>query len=87
MYIHGTVDLPTLLAGCQQAQGPAVLSCEDHVDVSPQAEALGLDCLRVRMQSATNKQMGELLMSNRPLPHESVTTEGVGLAQSELGAE
>jgi DNA adenine methylase len=68
MYVHGTVDLQALLAGCRQAQGPVVLSCEDHVDVVSQAAALGLECIRVRMQGATNTQMWELLMSNRPLP-------------------
>jgi DNA adenine methylase len=87
MYVHSDVDLPALLAGCQQAQGPAVMSCEDHADVVQQAEALGLDCLKVHMHSATNQQMGELLISNRPLPHERPTTKGAGPEQLELGAE
>jgi DNA adenine methylase len=87
MYVHSDVDLPALLAGCRQAQGPAVLSCEDHVDVVSRAKALGLECLRVSMHSATNLRMGELLISNRPLPHEPATMEDVEPAQLELGAE
>jgi hypothetical protein len=87
MYVHGTVDLPALLAGCRRAQGPVVMSCEDHVDVVQQAEALGLDCVRTSMHSATNRQMSELLISNRPLPREQPTTEGTGPAQLALVAE
>jgi hypothetical protein len=87
MYVHGTVDLPALLAGCRQAQGPVVMSCEDHADVVSQAEALGLECMRVDMHSATNQQMRELLISNRPLPHAPATMAGGKPAQLELGAE
>jgi len=81
MYVHGTVDLPALLAGCRQAQEPVVMSCEDHGDMVSQAAALGLDCLRVSMHSATNTQMRELLICNRPLPHEPATMEDVEPAQ------
>jgi DNA adenine methylase len=87
MYIHSAVDIPALLLRCQQAQGPVVLSCEDHVDVVQCAETLGLDCIRVGMHSATNQQMREVLISNRPLPHEPATMEGMEPAQLELGAE
>jgi hypothetical protein len=87
MYIHGVVDIPALLARCQQAQGPVVVSREDHVDVVSQAEALGLECMKVDMHSATNQQMRELLISNRPLPHALPTTDGKGSAQLELAAD
>jgi hypothetical protein len=70
MYVHSAVDIPALLLRCQQAHGPVVMSCEDHVDVVRQAQALGLDCVRTSMHSATNRQMEKLLISNRPLPHE-----------------
>ena len=63
------------------------MSCEDHADVLRQAEALGLECLRVSMHSATNQRMGELLISKRPLPHEPPTTEKAASAHLELAAE
>jgi hypothetical protein len=79
MYIHGVVDIPALLQRCRQAQGPVIVSCEDHVDVVRQAEALGLDCVRKRMHSGTNTQMWERLISNRPLPPEPPRTESEGV--------
>jgi hypothetical protein len=80
MYIHGVVDISAVLQRCQQAQGPVVVSYEDHADVVRQAEALGLDCVRKRMHSATNTPMWERLISNRPLPPEPlmVTLRGAG---------
>jgi DNA adenine methylase len=89
MYVHSAVDIPALLARCQQAQGPVVMSCEDHADISQRAEALGLNLIRVTMYSALNVHQNELLISNRPLPHEPFTVhEAAGQApeQSELFA-
>ena len=87
MYLHSAVDIPALLTCCQQAQGPVVLSCEDDAEVSQQAAALGLNLIRVRMHSATNRQMGELLMSNRPLPNEPPTPDIDEAAQLTLGID
>jgi DNA adenine methylase len=68
MYRYGDVDIPYLLRCCRQAQGPAVVSCEDTPDVCALAATLGFDLARVRMHSAKNIHQEEILISNRPLP-------------------
>jgi len=67
-YVYGTVDLPALLAQCQLAQGPVVVSYADDLQAAALARQLGLNVITKTMRSRINVPQRELLMSNRPLP-------------------
>jgi hypothetical protein len=80
MYVHGGVDMSALLAGCLQARGPVVLSYADDVQVVNQAQALGFDVIAQCMLSGRNVPQREVLISNRPLPHEPLQVKDEGPA-------